>query len=351
MIKTLSEGLSLSLKKILPVGLYNWHKINFSDTLKEIKYKFEQLLWFKLSDSPGEQVNFISKLNNYNLSFIDKIEKDIQLLKYDLIVDYSSKLKNQIKIHFNIDIDDSFKQNINHENLYVKLLESFGLEEVDIVDEKVRSLMFFDGNKESIEEYLKTNFSSDKENESNYHSDLTTAVGSIIFATLTQNEKLKNINGASNNSRSWVHSSQNEKGKKRIGKNAELFVYSTLVKVYGIESVKWVSGNSATPDKNDKLHYDIEYKNDQGEWKYLEVKAFSDNKFIISNSEIEKGLSEPNNYEIALVNETNISIVKDLFKFKEGETFDNNSIFLANAKDYIISHFQIEQYIENLNIE
>ena len=134
-----------------------------------------------------------------------------------------------------------------------------------------------------------------------------------------------------------MHSGLNDKGKKRKGKKAELLVYNTLVSEYGIENVKWVSGNSTTPDKNDKLHYDITYKNGDGVWKYLEVKAMLDNHFIISGPEKDKGMSEPENFELALVAENTIYLVKDIFKFNQGETFESNSKFVAYAKDYVFS--------------
>jgi len=161
---------------------------------------------------------------------------------------------------------------------------------------------------------------------------------------LSKNVKEIILNGSSNGNGSWVHSNQSDKGKRRKGKKAELLVYNTLVSEYGIENVKWVSGNSTTPDKNDKLHYDIEYKNRLGEWKYMEVKAISDDYFIISNGEKNKGLSEFNKYEMALVKNELIYVVKNLFEFNNGESFDNNSKFKCYPKDYIFT-FNINDLI------
>ena len=114
-------------------------------------------------------------------------------------------------------------------------------------------------------------------------------------------------------------------------------VYNTLINQYGSGNVKWVSGYSNTPNKNDKLHYDIEYKNEDGEWKYLEVKAMSDNQFIISSPEKIKGIDNPDRFELALVAGETIYLVKDLFKFEQGESFENNSKFVAYPKDYVFS--------------
>jgi hypothetical protein len=38
---------------------------------------------------------------------------------------------------------------------------------------------------------------------------------------------------------------------------------------------------------------------------------------------------------MALVNDTSIYMVKDIFKFKQGETFQSNSRLVAYPKDYI----------------
>ena len=116
------------------------------------------------------------------------------------------------------------------------------------------------------------------------------------------------------------------------------------MKQYSIENVKWVSGNSTTPDKNDKLHYDLEYKNENGEWKYVEVKAVSGDYFIISYLEKEKGISEPDKYEIALVKDGIIYMVKNLFEFNKGESFDNNSKFTSQPKEYVFT-FNINNLI------
>jgi hypothetical protein len=337
LIKQLSNELSLSVQQICPCGLYNWHKIQFTNTLKDLKYYFEQLTWLKLKDNPKDQSNFISILNKYNLSFIDSIESEIISTKYELNVEYHAKLKNLINVHFNINIDDALPQNNIINNLYSDLLNNYSIEEVDISDESIRSLLYFEGNNEPIETYLKEHFDSNKEGDFNGNSEESKVIGTVIDASLTKNTKVIAFNPSGNGSGEWVHSGQNDRHKQRKGKKAELLVYDTLVNQYGCENVKWVSGNSKTPDKNDKLHYDIEYKNDEGEWKYLEVKAMSDNQFIISASEKEKGMSESEKYEMALVSENIIYMIKDIFKFNHGESFESNSKFVAYTKDYVFS--------------
>lgn len=333
LICLLCNDLSFAVNNIVPTGLYNWHHKGFIACIKDNEYKFKQLVWLALTNKKEEQGKFISILNDYCSNFINLIEGEIYFHKFDLEVDYLEIIKQQIKNHFKIDLDSLIKDDLSIQNLYNELLEKYNIEEVDISDETNRSLLFFKGNDETINKYLIEQF-GEKQEETSSENKNTKIIGNLIEASLSKNCKPIQVASDTGNG-TWVHSGHGDKAKKQKGKRAELLVYNTLINEYGIENVKWVSGNSTTPDKNDKLHYDIEYKNESGEWKYLEVKAMSDNQFIISGPEKEKGVSEPDKFEMALVNDTSIYMVKDIFKFKQGETFEINSKFVAFPKDYI----------------
>lgn len=333
LIVLLCNGLNLSLKEVAPKGIYHWHKREFIACIKDCEYKFKQLLWFILTNKPIEQRKFISILNNYSLNFINQLEIAIHGFKFYLEVDYLTFIKEQTIKHFNIDLDSIINFQVEIHNQYEKLLYKYNIEEVDIVDEAIRSLLFFEGNTEIIEKHLIEIFGPIEQDEISKGED-PKVIGDIIEASLSKNGKTIQVSSASVNG-SWIYSGLGDKGKKRKGKKAEFLVYNTLLNKHGIENVKWVSGNSTTPDKNDKLHYDIEYKNESGEWKYLEVKAISDHQFIISGPEKDQGISEPDKFEMALVNDNNIYLVKDIFKFKQGETFESNSKFVAYPKDYV----------------
>lgn len=345
LIRLLCNSLKLSVEQILPKGLYFWHKSEFINCIKDNEYKFKQLQWAKLKNLPNEQGAFISCLNAFNLNFINKLDIEVSNYKFELEVDYSQIIKKQILNHFNINMDSPFDDS-QIQNLYGELLKKYNVEEVDINDDAIRSILFFEGNKEIIEKHLIEQFGIE-ENESKPEEEDNKRLGSLVDASLSRNGKIIQIPSVNGNG-SWIHSGLNDKVKKRKGKKAELLVYNTLVDKYGIENVKWVSGNSTTPDKNDKLHYDLEYKNEGGEWKYLEVKSISDNQFIISGPEKDKGVAEPDKFEMALVNDTTIYLIKDIFKFKQDETFESNSKFMAYAKDYVF-FFDIENLTKILN--
>jgi len=331
LIYLLCDELNLSVKQVAPTGLYNWHKKELIACIKDNEYKFKQLVWIVVKNKSSEQGTFISILNSYNFNFISQLDSEILNHEFDLKVDYLSIIKEQIQKHFDIDLDSQISYDTEIQNLYENLLKKFSVEEVDITNETIRSLLFFEGNTKEIERYLIEQFAEEESSSNNVASKV---IGALVDASLCKNGKTLQVDSGNGNG-SWVHSGHGDKGKKRKGKKAELLVYNTLVYKYGIENVKWVSGNSTTPDKNDKLHYDIEYKNEAGEWKYLEVKAMSDNQFIISGPEKDKGIAEPDKFEMALVNDNTIYMVKDIFKFNIGETFESNSKFVAYAKDYV----------------
>lgn len=340
-IKELSNKLCLSVKEITQFdiyncGLYNWHKIQLVDVQKDYEFKFKLLLWLKLKDKPEEQQNFISNLNKYNF-LINDCEENIISKKFELDVEYSEILKDSIYKLFSININGEFDENNLIDNLYTGLLNKYSVEYADVTDEAIRSLLFFENNSNRIELYLKSHFGLKEENDLNMTSKDANLIGTIVDASLSKTSRIRSFNFSENESNSWIHSGQSDKSKKYKGKKAELLVYNTLKAQYGLENVIWVSGYSNSPNKNDKLHYDIKYKNNDDEWKYLEVKAMSDNQFIISSPEKIKGIENPDRFELALVAGETIYLVKDLFKFEQGESFENNSKFVAYPKDYVFS--------------
>jgi hypothetical protein len=332
--KNLCESLHLNIKDITSKGLYWYHKNEFVNCIKSYEFKFKNLFWISLEKKPEEQRSFIRILNEFKTKLILHLETTINENKFNLTVDYQAIVINETLAQFNIDLNQRIDDDCIMVNQYEKLLKQYGIEEVDISNEEIRSLLYFGANTETIEHYIIEEFGGEEQSENDTNNDSTKFVGLLIDAKLGRNSKIIQVASANGNS-TWVHSSHGEKGKKRNGKKAELLVYHAMVNKYGIENVKWVSGYSTTPDKNDKLHYDIEYKNEDGEWKYLEVKSISDNQFIISGAETYKGISEPSKFEVALVNDNEIYIVKDLFVFDFGETFENNSKFVAYPKDYV----------------
>jgi hypothetical protein len=98
-----------------------------------------------------------------------------------------------------------------------------------------------------------------------------------------------------NFSTTYKHSIQHEKAKVNKGYKAEDIVYNYLVNKYGERNVIWESL------KNDGAGYDISYTNGKYEVKYIEVKAYSNNKFYITQNELDFAKNNPKSYLIYLV--------------------------------------------------
>jgi len=344
-IRELTLHLNLNVNEIIPSGIYCWHKEKFNEAMKDNKYKFNLLLWSKLLAAKDEQSQYISLLYLYNNDLIGYVENEIQSLKYSVNVDYENLISTWVVKYFSVNLSESLSKPPDIKNLYEELLHQYNVTENDISDEKIRSLLYFMGNNELIDEYLKKHHSTNADNDDGGTVKPPTIKGVIVDVSLSKNEKIISFNSHSNGKKGWLYSGTSEKTRTLSGKRAELLVYNTWIDQFGIENVKWVSGYSDTPDKNDKLHYDIEYKDSEGQWKFLEVKAISDDYFIITNQEKDKGLSEPDKYEMALVKEEYIYLVKDLFKFELGESFNNNLKFVPVVKDYVFS-FNIRKLLD-----
>jgi len=338
LLKRIVTELEIKLPEILPTGLANFHMAEFLTTIKNQEHKFRQLLWSKFENQKESQPEFIKALNVYSFGLKSILHKKIEHFKFSFDLSYNDELFFLVLKETGIDLRLSTAE-VAIKNHYLKLLLKYIIEENDISEDKIRSLLYFQGNDVELEDYLKLNHPLVDDPESKTgNAESENQRGNLINAKIEKGGKVFNgKSGLNGPGSSWVHNNKAEKGKRKKGKAAEQLVYNTLVDGFGRENVRWVSGNSNTPDKNDKLHYDIEYKNNEGQWKHLEVKSISDDYFIITNSEKELGLSFPDKYEMALVRDKDIFLVKDIFKFQDYETFDNNSRFNAYPKDYIFS--------------
>ncbi|MDD7914111.1 protein NO VEIN domain-containing protein [Polaribacter ponticola] len=79
-------------------------------------------------------------------------------------------------------------------------------------------------------------------------------------------------------------------------------------------------------------HYDIQYTNENGDVKYVEVKSFDFGSFHLSKSEYDFGLSKKENYEIWLVKDKNIIIpIYDFF---------SNPKYKTTVNEYLV-HLEI----------
>ena len=108
--------------------------------------------------------------------------------------------------------------------------------------------------------------------------------------------------------------------------------------------LKFCYDNIHSNFKNDKEHFDIAYRiSDDKEWRYLEVKKTDGSQLILTSDEKNFGCKKENSskYDFALVDGEKISIIRNVFDFLEGESFEENSSFDISPKDYYLT-FKID---------
>lgn len=343
----------------------------YEEKLQQLKNdsqnNFEILLFnFLKSKKQSEKETFLNKqfdYENYTQFEIENtVKTDIKKLFIDTIyskfqVDLSEDIEN-------IDTTEIYKNNLNELSKQIKSLNKPLLNDI-IENSNLRSLIYFAQFENIIQEYNLLLEKSDNTKEINFNNkthktpkddfeelyqliiknDPTTKIENIKTSTpelTVEDDKKGKSKGASKNRISTSD-------KETLGFIGEIVVLESLKKRFGNENVIWDSGfakkANINPKGDDNKHYDIKYKNKNRKWNYVEVKSTASDKleFNISNSEVNFGIDNKNNYEIMIVvnalEEKILRRIKKLtkpFKFRKDESFTNNSNFLVKNVNFKI---------------
>ena len=106
--------------------------------------------------------------------------------KYELDVDYNSIIKSEIKRQFDVDV--SAQSSFEIRNKYVETLKKYDIEEIDISEESIRSLLYFEGNDTAIKNYLDEHFKTDEGEQSSSNGN-SKIIGTLVDASLSKNGK------------------------------------------------------------------------------------------------------------------------------------------------------------------
>jgi len=303
------------------------HRQAFNSCINSLQQDFKTLLWHTYNQNKEMQNDFLSVLNSYKANEFFGINIKNYYTQFE--VAYEELVISKIKDKYQLDLSKRLPKKVDFSKIFNKNLQEIGLPKEDL-DEKIRSLLCFEGTIKLVQQLIKKE-ASPKEEE----TIPITMVGNLIDVNSipipVQNSKIlpKKLSAYNPNT---------QKRKNRAGKNAEELVYDTLVNKYGEDNVDWVSGNSKTKvDGVDGLGYDLTYK-ENGVLKYVEVKSFSGNTFFLTKNEKEFALAHAKDYEVFLVRpDGDILMHKSIFVFNDLETFEQNSKFSVGVKDYIIS--------------
>jgi len=320
-LKTFFEKLNISIKdfnevSFTKIDLSKIHLENLKDYFFKNEDNFKTTLWKLLNKKPkASQTDFLDLISKYesNAYFIIKKANE---LKEDWLTNYESIFQEYINLNFSFSTQKQTiihildKKNQNKTN--------FTNKENDIIeqDKELISLLYFEKNISVIKTELEKLI--EPENTINDNED-EIGTGNIITDFDVQPKPLTKPNGKG----PFIPSGASNNNKK-VGNRSEKLVYNTLVEKYGKECVSWKA------KEDEALHYDMRYSADNGnKWKYVEVKTFNNNSFILSREEKKFGENNKDKYEIWLVDNQNNIYNYAIFK---GEVN-----FELSPKDYIIS--------------
>lgn len=296
LLELLPEGIRTVVLK--EIDLSAWHKRMFETVKKDCKMCFESALWNYLNGrGTQEQRKYIGMLGEYDRLAADGLDCHL-LLGYD---DYKKHLQEAVSAKWGLGLTEGV---CDIRNLYPDIVP----DENELPTIEARSLLYFAGNEAAVRDALDAATQSVSADD----GDLQPSDFEFSIITAAGIEAGKIVHKSSHAVASAVHSKRADARREHAGKRAERAV-KLMLEAGGIEC-RWRSGYSDSPDKNDKLGYDFEYKPaGGGEWRLLEVKSASGGKFVISRDEYRVARENPDRYDVALVEGNKITIVQNFF--------------------------------------
>jgi len=313
-------------------GFRNIHIERTKAVLKDFKLNTKKAIWKALSEgSLEEKMTYKTLLSHYSVRMIDKMIPLIGGYDFSFEMPYQALVIDTILNVYTLKSLDGLEE-IDPVNLYPSLYSDIAGQSIS---DELFSLFYFTGMQDEITARMPTTVIDQGEmfhdvDPAEYHVEMLDGsdFSAGFFAGAT---------ARAGHNHSWTADANVDHAKRAAGKRSEEAVFKCLVKKYGKENVDWRSGYSNVIDKDDNLHYDMEYRNEDGKWKMVEVKTFNNNTFIISRKEVEMGCQNWKDYEIALVDHDRISFIKDFFKDADPSRFESNNMYTVTSKDFFVS--------------
>lgn len=318
--------ITFNKKAVDKIDLYNLNYKKIEQAIEKKSSLIKSSLWKSLEQSSiNEQAKYLNLIG-----------------KYKNKGKFTSKKANQLKFQFHFSLDEIVKEYIEEKYTKLELVEILNLDKIRILNlkhfnsEEVRlietnlklmSLIFFESAIENIKVELKENLMVQKgeENEIPESNSLEENIQPTILNsdTLKSREVLESKNKGGRGV--YMPSFDEERKKKKKGDLAEKVVLDYFI-----------NNNYKDIDPvaifDPFFHYDIQYTNENGDVKYVEVKSFDSGSFHLSKLEYDFGLSKKENYEIWLVKDENIIIpIYDFF---------TNPKYKTTVNEYLV-HLEI----------
>ncbi|MCL7762662.1 DUF3883 domain-containing protein [Polaribacter sp. Z014] len=313
------DVLTFNKNAFYKIDLYNLNYKIIEQAIEKKSSIIKSSLWKSLEissfDQQSEYLNLIGKYKNKN--------------------EFTSKKANQLKFQFDFNLDKIVKDYIEEKYTGLKLVEiinldqkiisnlkHFNSEEVHLIETnlKLRSLIFFESAIESIKVELKDN--SPTQNSKKNKMPESNSLEEKNQPTILNSDSLKSrkvsVSKNKGNRGVYMPSFDDDKKKKKKGDMAEKVVLDYLY----YNNYKDVDPVALF---DPFFHYDIQYTNEDGAVKYVEVKSFESGSFYLSKSEYDFGLRKKENYEIWLFiqDKNKIIIIKDFFSNPKYKTTIN----------------------------
>jgi hypothetical protein len=319
--------------------LFKYHQGRLEDVIRDMFPVFEKLLWAKAnaSNNNKDKKEFFKRLGKLeppiNSGAFKKFLKENQ---YHLEPNYKHAVSEYILSNFSVDLKEIPDNNLLIETKYKTLFNSytFGIDIEDMEKiikadtPEVYSFLYFEGFDKEIKIALDAQ-QADKVKEVQGDADAYDASNLVLIES---DMLFTEPSGTGKSGRKGgSHTSKGERKKTVAGKKEENKVIKAL-KANGYQ-VRPVSKTT------DSKHYDIEYKKADEAWRFLEVKKDSGGYFYMSIYEKQTAVSDAvrEKYDIAIVNQDSIHIIKSPFNFKNEETFEINSKFHAESTEFKIN--------------
>lgn len=342
----LSKNIEVKLESLITEHtLENWHTAVLDNCVKNETNKFEQLLWNKSNESTiqADKERFFQNVIDFDTIPLGLLRIFTAENAFNLYPDYNEALIHWTKERFNIDLNEDLSYQYEVKTKYGDIIQAYQFgESVDDMEKiikrdnyKLYSLMFFENYENRVQEECEKQQSeivSDISKGNNENDDDILNVYDSYISFVQANPSAS----SNHNNKGDSHDSKGDRKKATAGKKGEDRVKKALLsKGYQVNNVS---------SKKDNKHYDLEYlKSGETEWRILEVKKDSGGFFYLSKWEKETALSSlySEKYDVALVDDNSIHIIKSPFHFVD-DSFEDNSLFHSEPTEFKIS-FKIER--------
>ena len=300
------------------IDCLEFHKINLQQKFDSNSMKFQKLLYsYCIQEHKEKEFNDLKATYNQNNSYVmQKSEQN----RFKMEVEYEVIVKEYIKCNFSFEGIEATK--IDFKDVYEENVTKVEIDKLNGNSHYI-SLLYFRDSVGEINDYIESleqsSFSTTTETTKVFSEPKAIEEVSLTSSFSSREKSLKE-----KPRKAYKHNSDADTQKQKRGVKAELEVYQSLCSEYGKDNVEHMSLD------NDSLGYDIKYKNEEGIYKYVEVKNFSNGQFYLSKNEKEFAQSNFGFYELFLVSDSILKI--------PNINYNDDTIFQLDSSEYIVKY-------------